>query len=613
MNALISGRTGRALIVDGESLASFDVGDPSILIPRHIGELPFLFGDAVNLRVIEDSDIDTIRRELQHSHDCESAMDLTLISLDPELSNEIRREAIEDLEGLLSNSVVFEYVESIFYGSPLPKSADIEGAIDCCNKAKSANTLDFLQRVKNHQPSISEVNQAWDAIPTEVFGGPEQRSQFMHQAVVEGLFRSLALMRARPITADSLFIRAGLNIQALPNYHEILRRWFEPFGAVIADQPAHLVNRNDWVGTLNALGRREAEESLKKALDEVQRLNDQLHEENIYLQEEIRVAGNFGEIIGRSEPLKRVLRQAEQVAPLDATVAIIGEIGTGKELLAHAIHKLSPRRDRTLVKVNCAALPGPIMESELFGHDKGAFTGADARRVGRFEIANGGTIFLDEISELPFDLQAKLLRVLEEGMFEPVGGNRTLRVDVRVIAATNRNLEEIVRRGTFRADLYYRLNIFPITLPPLRERREDIPILVTYLVKQLSQKLGKTIDAIPQDTMAKLRNYSWPGNVRELRNVIERAVIITQGPKLHLIDDLDTQALELELQNQTGRRDRENETVEQAEYKLILRTLKQVHWKLEGPSGAAELLNIRPSTLRSKMRRLGIERPNKPA
>ena len=361
--------------------------------------------------------------------------------------------------------------------------------------------------------------------------------------------------------------------------------------------------------------RREAEELLTKALDEVQRLKDQLHEENIYLQEEIRLASNFGQIIGSSEALRRVLLQAQQVAPLDTTVTILGETGTGKELLAHAIHELSSRWKHTLVKVNCAALPGPLIESELFGHEKGAFTGADARRIGRFEIANHGTIFLDEVGELPLDLQTKLLRVLEEGEFERLGGSHTTKVDVRVIAATNRNLEEAVREGDFRSDLYYRLNIFPITLPPLRERKEDIPILATHMVRQLSQKLGKAIEVIPHDTMAKLRNYPWPGNVRELRNVIERAVIITQGPKLRLIDDLDSQALELDLHKQNLRHDvfgdsaLVGETLEQTEYNLILRTLKSVHWKLEGPGGAAELLNLHPSTLRSKMRKLGIDRP----
>lgn len=367
------------------------------------------------------------------------------------------------------------------------------------------------------------------------------------------------------------------------------------------------------------LQRREAalhksEESLKTALDEVQRLKNQLHEENVYLQEEIRVASNFGRIIGRSEALRRVLHQAEQVAPLNTTVSIFGETGTGKELLAHAIHNLSGRQKHPLVKVNCAALPGTLIESELFGHERGAFTGADAKRSGRFEIANGGTLFLDEVGELPLDLQAKLLRVLEEGEFERVGGSHTIKVDVRVIAATNRNLEDAVRQGEFRSDLYYRLSIFPITLPPLRERKEDIQMLVTHLVKQFSQKLGKIIEAIPQETMAKLRNYPWPGNVRELRNVIERAVIVTQGTKLRLIDDLDSQALQLDLQKQSivsplAESLPTAETLEQTEHNVIMRTLKNVHWKLEGPGGAAELLNLHPSTLRSKMRKLGIERP----
>jgi chemotaxis protein methyltransferase CheR len=366
------------------------------------------------------------------------------------------------------------------------------------------------------------------------------------------------------------------------------------------------------------LQRREAalhasQESLKDALKEVGRLKNQLHEENVYLQEEIRVASNFGQIIGRSEALRRVLHQAEQVAPLNTTVSLFGETGTGKELLAHAIHKLSGRHDHPLVKVNCAALPGTLIESELFGHEKGAFTGADAKRSGRFEIANGGTLFLDEVGELPLDLQAKLLRVLEEGEFERVGGSHTIKVDVRVIAATNRNLEDAVRKGFFRSDLYYRLSIFPITLPPLRERKEDVSMLVRHLVKQLSQKLGKTIDAIPLETMAKLRNYPWPGNVRELRNVIERAVIVTRGSKLQLIDDLDMQALQLDLHQQTVAPVTETvpgiETLEQTEHNVILRTLKKVHWKVEGPGGAAELLNLNPSTLRSKMRKLGIERP----
>lgn len=357
--------------------------------------------------------------------------------------------------------------------------------------------------------------------------------------------------------------------------------------------------------------RKLVEESLKTALAEVQKLKDRLHAENIYLQEEIRGASHFGEIVGKSPALKRVLRQAEQVAPLDTTVLILGETGTGKELLAHAIHSRSSRHDHPLVKVNCGALPAPLIESELFGHEKGAFTGADTRRLGRFALANGGTLFLDEVGELPLELQSKLLRVLEQGEFEMVGSSRTLKVDVRVIAATNRNLSEAAARGTFRSDLFFRLSIFPITMPPLRERREDIPNLVTHLVNQVSTKLGKTIETIPQNALRALQDYDWPGNVRELRNVIERAVIVTQGPKLQLTETFEPLTLKDESQPLITERDQdiEGETLEQSEYRLILRTLKKVHWRVEGPGGAAELLNVHASTLRSRMRKLGIVRP----
>jgi transcriptional regulator with GAF, ATPase, and Fis domain len=340
----------------------------------------------------------------------------------------------------------------------------------------------------------------------------------------------------------------------------------------------------------------------------VQKLKDRLQEENIYLQEEIRVAGGFSDVIGQSEALRKVLRQAEQVAPLNTTVLILGETGTGKELLAHAIHNNSPRAKHTLVMVNCAALPAPLIESELFGHAKGAFTGAETQRLGRFGLADGGSIFLDEVGELPLELQAKLLRVLEEGEFELVGSSRTMKVDVRVIAATNRNLSEAVAKGTFRSDLFYRLSIFPITMPPLRERLQDIRALALHLVRQLSVKLGKQVESIPQSAINKLQNYDWPGNVRELKNVIERALIITQGSKLQLSDAFDqlTQKPEYLLTPEQGLDD---ETLEQGEYRLILRTLKKVHWRVEGPGGAAELLNVHSSTLRSRMRKLGIARP----
>jgi formate hydrogenlyase transcriptional activator len=362
--------------------------------------------------------------------------------------------------------------------------------------------------------------------------------------------------------------------------------------------------------------RKMASESLQKALDEVQKLKDRLHDENVYLKEEIKVASNFGEIIGQSESLKQVLGLAEHVAPLDTTVLVLGETGTGKELLAHAIHNRSPRRNNPLVKVNCATLPSDLIESELFGHEKGAFTGATSRRTGRFEIANGGTIFLDEVGELPLDLQTKLLRVLQENEFEPVGSSRTKRVDVRVIAATNRNLEEAVREGSFRSDLYYRLSIFPITLPPLRDRKDDIATLTRHFVQELSHKLGKQIDSIPHETMMALKNYPWPGNIRELRNVIERAVIITEGSTLRLLDSFESLWLkEGELrpfedaEAASTHANGWGETLEESQYNLILQTLKKSYWRIEGPYGAAAALKVHPSKLRSMMKRLGITRP----
>ena len=385
--------------------------------------------------------------------------------------------------------------------------------------------------------------------------------------------------------------------------------WLVSKGRVIraADgQPVSVLGVN-----IDITERKQTEESLKRALAEVEQLKDRLHQENIYLQEEIRVASDFGEIIGQSETLRKVLRQAEQVAPLNTTVLILGETGTGKELLGHAIHNHSPRREQRLVKVNCAALPATLIESELFGYEKGAFTGADTRRLGRFALADGGSIFLDEIGELPLDLQTKLLRVLEEGEFEPVGSSRTVKVDVRVIAATNRNLSEAVAQGTFRSDLYYRLSIFPIVMPPLRKRPEDIRMLALHYAKQLSTKFGKQIESIPQSAVNVLQAYDWPGNVRELRNVIERAVIITQGSKLQLTDTSDPLIPPDESQFAIVQPDEEleGETLEQSEYSLILRTLKKVHWKVEGRGGAAELLDVHASTLRSRMRKLGIVRP----
>lgn len=348
--------------------------------------------------------------------------------------------------------------------------------------------------------------------------------------------------------------------------------------------------------------RKQAEKALRDALDEVEELKDQLQAENTYLQEEIRLEHNFDNIISTSASFKQVLRNVEQVASTDTTVLILGETGTGKELIARALHTLSPRKERPLVKVNCAALPASLIESELFGHEKGAFTGAVTRKQGRFELADRGTIFLDEIGDLPLDLQAKLLRALQEGEFERVGGTQTIKVDVRVIAATNRNLEEASRSGEFREDLFYRLNVFPIVLPPLRERSEDIPVLMNHFIKKLSAKTGKKITTIPQKVMTTLQAYDFPGNVRELENIIERAIILSNGQTLQL-----DQSLEVLKSPAATERD---STLEEVERQHILATLEKTNWRIEGPKGAALPLGINPNTLRSRMQRFGIKKPS---
>jgi PAS domain S-box-containing protein len=355
---------------------------------------------------------------------------------------------------------------------------------------------------------------------------------------------------------------------------------------------------------LDLTERKVAEETLRKALLEVEQLKNRLQAENIYLQEEIKTEYNFEEIIGQSTALQKVLRKVEQVAPTESTVLIQGETGTGKELVARAIHNLSPRKDRPLVKVNCPALPAGLIESELFGHEKGAFTGALSHKVGRFELANDGTIFLDEIGDLPLELQAKLLRVLQEGEFERVGGSRTIKVDIRVIAATNRDLKKAMEEGKFRPDLYYRLNVFPILIPPLRERKEDILGLVRYFAMKYGTKLGKKVETIPQETMDALMAYSWPGNVRELENTIERAIILAHSSVIQIDESL-------EVRLDTGLPTSGSGTLEDIEWAYILRVLDETNWVIQGKQGAASVLGLEPSTLRSRMKKLGIKRPGR--
>uniref|UniRef100_Q026M7 Transcriptional regulator, NifA subfamily, Fis Family n=1 Tax=Solibacter usitatus (strain Ellin6076) TaxID=234267 RepID=Q026M7_SOLUE len=338
------------------------------------------------------------------------------------------------------------------------------------------------------------------------------------------------------------------------------------------------------------------------AYHEISALKDRLAQEKIYLEDEIRSELNFEEIVGRSQALRTVLQEIETVAPTDSTVLIYGETGTGKELIARAIHNLSSRSRNSFVKLNCAAIPTGLLESEMFGHEKGAFTGAVAQRIGRFELAHHGTVFLDEIGEIPLELQPKLLRVLQEREFERLGSSRTMRTDARLIAATNRDLATMVEDRNFRADLFYRLNVFPVQVPALRDRPEDIPLLVRHFVQQFARRMGKAVDTIPTETMNVLVRYHWPGNIRELQNLLERAVILSAGPVLKVpLNDLQLQA-------PAPTTARKTETLESAERRHILEALEAADWVISGPKGAAEALGLKRSTLQARMEKLGIRR-----
>ena len=355
---------------------------------------------------------------------------------------------------------------------------------------------------------------------------------------------------------------------------------------------------------ITALKQAEAEvlrlnDELKSHLAQLTALKARLEQDNAYLQDEIRSEHNFGDMVGASPRFRELTERVQLVASTTATVLITGETGTGKEVVARAIHTLSPRSNRPLVKVNCAAISAGLVESELFGHVKGAFTGATERRMGRFEYADGGTLFLDEVTELPLETQAKLLRVLQEQEFEPVGSNRTLKVDVRLLAATNRNLAELVREGRFRMDLYYRLLVVPVDVPPLRERREDIPLLAAHFLRRLSRQFGRRVEKISEGMMRDLAAYDWPGNIRELENFLARAIVLCPG---------DTLDMRLGAADTNAPAGDQSHSMEAAERKHIESVLASTGWVIEGAKGAAAVLKMNPSTLRSRMRRLGIQR-----
>ncbi|MEN6317489.1 MAG: sigma 54-interacting transcriptional regulator [Syntrophaceae bacterium] len=405
--------------------------------------------------------------------------------------------------------------------------------------------------------------------------------------------------RFKALVRQSLQKQEAFNLEFRAMRSDCSFRWIstrgKPFPG-ISDKPDRLMG-----ASIDVTDRKQMEAELRKRLKEIEVLKLQLEKENIYLREEIRTGQGIENIVGNSEGLQYVFFKIEQVAPTDATVLILGETGTGKGLVAHAIHEMSTRRERPMITVNCAALPANLIESELFGREKGAFTGAHTKQLGRFEVAHNGTIFLDEIGELPLEVQAKLLRVLQDGEFERLGSHRTIKVDVRVITATSRDLKAEICNNRFREDLYYRLNVFPISIPPMRMRTGDIPQLVHYFIDRYSRKSGKQIKSIPKSTMKSLQDYSWPGNVRELEHIIERAVITSTGPVLHLADQFEQKISE-------SRKEHPKELSE-IERQHILKILEQTRWKINGENGAANLLNIHPSTLRFRLKKLGINRP----
>ncbi|MCE5271256.1 sigma 54-interacting transcriptional regulator [bacterium] len=401
---------------------------------------------------------------------------------------------------------------------------------------------------------------------------------------------------------------ARLQFEILPPFWSAL--WFRALmlsavlglGWVVLNVRTRLIQKRNTELLAEITERKKVELALREKNIEVKNLKDRLQAENIYLQEEIKLTHNFNEIIGNSEALNKVLERVEKVAFTDSTVLILGETGTGKQLIARAVHRLSPRAYKPLVTINCASIPASLIESEMFGYEKGAFTGAVSRKTGRFELADGGSLFLDEIGELPLELQAKLLRVLQDGEFERLGSTNTIHVDVRIIAATNRDLEQEVSRGAFREDLYYRLNVYPIKCPPLREHKEDIPLLVNHFVNQFNSRIGKQISAIPQSVLDTLQAYKWPGNIRELQNVIERAVIVSSGSQLKLSECLEN----------TSASTKQVLTLDDLDKQHIVNVMEMTGWRVRGKSGAAELLGLKPTTLEAKMVKLGVRKETPP-
>ena len=479
---------------------------------------------------------------------------------------------------------------------------------------------------------LTDVNEAWvnifgyaknDAIgktPEELTMGPnpETRAKIIAALRERGSARNVELLlnvksgEARVFSANLDVVEIAGQKYVLSSYEDVSDRKKAEYALQMAygelekrvrERTEELVRANERLSQ-EVVERKEAEDSLRVSYAEIKNLKDRFRAENIYLKQEIDQEYNFSSIIGESDALQYVFFRVEQVAPQDTTVLLLGETGTGKGVVARAIHsKSSPaRRAGPMITVNCSALPANLIESELFGREKGAFTGSSERQIGRFELADNGTLFLDEIGDMPMELQTKLLRVIQDGEFERLGAPKTIKVNVRIIASTNRNLDEAIRNNTFREDLFYRLNVFPITIPPLRQRKEDIPLLVDYFVAKFNKKMGKKIETVSKDTLNVLQDYDWPGNVRELESIIERAVITSQGSSLQVLERFEP-----------GRKPRGQETqgakgLVEIERDHILQVLQNTNWRIEGEKGAAAILGLNPSTLRGRMRRDGIHR-----
>jgi PAS domain S-box-containing protein len=459
----------------------------------------------------------------------------------------------------------------------------------------------YIYDLGNRQWGIPKLRELIeDILPNDtVFNGYEVEHDF------PGIGHRTILLNARQIfrknIGSHIILLAMEDISERKQLEEQLKKAYEKLETTVLKRTLELTSSNMQL-TQEIEERKKAEQSLQKAYTEIKLLKDRLQAENIYLQDEVAQQQNFGDIIGQSNVLRHVFSQVEQVAPMSATVLLLGETGTGKGVVARAIHSNSVRKGRPLIIVNCSTLPATLVESELFGRERGAFTGSDARQIGRFELADGGTIFLDEIGEMPLDLQSKLLRVIQDGEFERLGSPRTIKTDVRIIAASNRNLQEEVKSGTFREDLFYRLNVFPITIPPLRQRKEDIPLLVNHFVAKFNKKTGKHIKTVSKETLTTLQKYNWPGNVRELESIIERAVIISQGTALQVVDRFDTANKVDEPAGQDVK------ALVDLEHDHIIQVLQKTGWRIEGKNGAAGLLGLNASTLRARMRKYGIVR-----